>query len=407
MKYVRMFFGGVGLILVLLLSLDVAGEGAGIPPLEQESAAGKVSIEVSGLGGSTGDTILIVVQRRVSEVVRTTVKPGTVFKSVSGHVQNMVAARVKGERIGETTYRPCEEIVLTDDAKHSYIVEAYCLEFHKDNPGPQDSFTVGSPDPRAARIVSEGQRIGASINAIQSALWIDREGLSDAQLKERFPVSDSDIAQARALLGQLEKNVRVNQSSSSSPVGGATAPVSASKGSLTSLPSYPAPNAQLMTGVTEEGKDATPVHVAIFRAPLNDHPGLPIQDSEIGTKILAFVVSESAQGALQLTRKAVHHLFTNSAGAQQWILTAVLPVRGETLGGFFDGKPVKTFEPGSITELNKLISVCGTPDHTESWDGPTLKSETYWWGLVGVAASEKHALTHLFLRGVTAPKDDE
>ncbi len=192
-------------IAVVATSTLVFGQTA--IPLEQAVKDGKVEVEISGIGGSTGDAILITARRKVPDVLRLTLTAGTVFKSISGTVQNMMGAGIKGDHIGENSYRPATEIVLTDNDKHSYVVEAYCLDFHKDNPGPSDSFTIAPPDERANKILKAGKNKSASIGAIQSALWIHREGLTPSQVKERFPVSDDDIAIARELLGDIKKSV--------------------------------------------------------------------------------------------------------------------------------------------------------------------------------------------------------
>jgi len=120
-------------------------------PLDKALKDGKVEAEITGISGSTGDAILIVARRKVPEVLRVMLTPGTVFKSVSGTVQNMLGAFIKGERVGEKSYRPATEIVLTDNERHSYVVEAYCLDFHKGNPGASDSFSITPPDGQASR----------------------------------------------------------------------------------------------------------------------------------------------------------------------------------------------------------------------------------------------------------------
>jgi hypothetical protein len=81
-----------------LCALLLVGAGGGsafgedATPLEQAVRDGKVDAEVSGLGGSTGDAILIVVRRKMPEVLRLTLTPGTVFKSAAGAGQNMAGA---------------------------------------------------------------------------------------------------------------------------------------------------------------------------------------------------------------------------------------------------------------------------------------------------------------------------
>jgi hypothetical protein len=94
-------------------------------------------------------------------------------------------------------------IVLTDDAQHRYIVEAYCLDFDKDNPDAGEKFSISPIDQRMAKIISAGQNASASIEAIQSALWLDHEKISPSEIKERLSVTDADIAKGRLLLKQV------------------------------------------------------------------------------------------------------------------------------------------------------------------------------------------------------------
>ena len=138
---------------------------------------------------SARHTILIAVQRKVPEALRLTLTPGTVFESVTGTVQNMAGASIKGERVGERSYRPTTEIVLADNDRHSYVVEAYCLDFHKGNLRPSDRFSIAPSDGQTLRILQAGKAKGASIQVIQAAVWIDRDGATAAQLKQRFSVT--------------------------------------------------------------------------------------------------------------------------------------------------------------------------------------------------------------------------
>ncbi len=192
------------------------GFGQAAVPLEPAVERGDVEATVRGLGGSTGDAILLTIRRKVPQVLRLTLTPGIVFQSVSGDVQNMVAASIKGERVGEQSYRPANEILLADDSRRTYVIEAYCLDFHKPDPRPSDSFTIAPVDERARSIVQEGKNQSASIGAIQSALWLDRENVSPAQLKRRFPVTDADIAVAHAIMRSQGKR----------PLGSLQAPIS-------------------------------------------------------------------------------------------------------------------------------------------------------------------------------------
>ncbi len=195
-------------------------------PLEQALANGKVDAEITGIGGSTGDVILLAVRSRTPQGLRMTLTPGTVFRSISGRVQNMAGASIRGELAGANTYRPTSEIVLADNSVHRYVVEAYCLDFHKGNPGSSDRFVLTPPDAQALKILQAGKAKGASIRAIQAAVWMIRDGVTPVQLQQRFPVTNADILIAMAILkdaAQLGPDPRTTSTGPRTPSGGAAA----------------------------------------------------------------------------------------------------------------------------------------------------------------------------------------
>lgn len=193
----------ISLVIISFCPLTLAAQTI---PLDEAVREGRVQIEISGLGGSTGDTILLDLKRKVPETLRLSLTPGTVFQCTSGNVQNMIGSKIKGERMGPTSYRPGSEIYLNNDKKRSYIVEAYCLDFHKSNPGTNDSFVLSQSNDRTKNIIIAGQKKAYPTQIIQSAIWIDRAKITSSQLKSRFAVSDNDIVAARHLLAELQES---------------------------------------------------------------------------------------------------------------------------------------------------------------------------------------------------------
>ena len=211
----RPFFAVLSAALIVLVSSPPAAAAEAVS-LENAIRAGKVQGQITGMGSSSGDAIQIGIRRRVREAIRITISPGTVFRSATGRCQNMVAVGVKGERIGPKSYRPSEEIVLADDRVHNYLVESYCLDFHKDNPSPADGFALAPPDETAAWILKAGKASSASIQAIQSALWIARENISPQQIASRFPVTQQDLQAAYVLIQQAQQEAIKHRQQSSS-----------------------------------------------------------------------------------------------------------------------------------------------------------------------------------------------
>ncbi len=189
----------------LALGLLCGSEAYADPPAHLHDAVvqGKVSVEATALGGSTGDTIQVAVKRLGKESLRLDLASGTVFRSVSGTVQDMAGSRVRGERAAASSYTVASEMSLSDDQVHTYVIEAFCLDFHKANPGAGDKFRMEAPTPETTTFMTAGVASGRSIEQIQAALWMRRDGIGDAELAARFPVGAADLKAARGWLKSL------------------------------------------------------------------------------------------------------------------------------------------------------------------------------------------------------------
>lgn len=191
-----------------------ASAGDPLLHLHDAVAQGKVSVEVIAIGGSTGDTIQISVKRLGRDALRLDLAPGTVFRSVSGKVQDMAGARIRGERSGASAYTPAAQIDLPDDQPHVYVVEAYCMDFHKANPGAGEKFRMEGPTPETAAFMTAAVASGRSIEQVQAALWIKRERITDTELAARFPITAEALKSARAwLASQVRPTPEVGNSS--------------------------------------------------------------------------------------------------------------------------------------------------------------------------------------------------
>lgn len=175
--------------------------------LQDAVKQGKVEVNVTSLGGATGNTIRVDVKRKVAEDLRIKITPGTVFIAKGGKVQNMAGGKIKGEYTSKSTYRPTSVIVLADNAKHSYLVESFCMDYHKPAPKRSHSFTLALADQRASRILKPPKDVSPSPWAFQCALWMDRAGVSAAELKKRYPsrVTNVEVRVAQQLLRHAEK----------------------------------------------------------------------------------------------------------------------------------------------------------------------------------------------------------
>lgn len=176
--------------------------------IERAVQEGKVEVKVSSRGGATGDTIRVDVRRRVPQAVHVEITPGTVFQSQTGTVQNMAGGTVKGEFIDANTYRPGDSnvVVLSDDAWHGYLVQSYCMDFHKGPPRRGEGFSLSIQDQRSARILQAAKDPSVSLWARQFALWMDREGITEKELLSQYGnvATSVDVQVARNIIKQAE-----------------------------------------------------------------------------------------------------------------------------------------------------------------------------------------------------------
>lgn len=200
----------VAVVFLLLGSVTQATQGtpppkAAAPPitsLADAAAAGLVTLSFTGMGGSSGDTIRLRVRRAAKRPMRLRLAPGTVLRSASGVVQDMIVSAVKGRVKSETEYSPSAVIDLPTDEEQIYLVEAYCMDFEKENPGTSDRFDIGPVDTQALAVLRAVPPKQRNPSVIQAALWL-AYGITEERIGERFRVAARDMEVARAAIREF------------------------------------------------------------------------------------------------------------------------------------------------------------------------------------------------------------
>ena len=185
-----------------------AREATAVPPASETTAApgetpipvislaeaidqNVAEIRILGTGAASGNCITIVVRRIGDRLATIRVDPGTVLLSSASGEQDMVVRRLLGWRLDQDTYRPVEFITLfgLEGMEQQYAVEAYCLDFDKDNPSSTTSFSVGDPAPAAISAVLDAvDQLAAAdedIAAIQASIWAVTDDMTWSELVSR------------------------------------------------------------------------------------------------------------------------------------------------------------------------------------------------------------------------------
>lgn len=212
----------VVLMMSCLTSLLLDGP-AQAEDLASAVAAGKVAVAFSGKGASSGDAIRAAVSaaRSGGGNLELTVAPGTSLLSGNAGDQNMVIARVKGESLSETTYRP-SSVIQVGSQPRTYIFEAYCMEFQKDNPSANTAFSLGRIDPVLTCILTEGAHLSTSSK--QAAVWMYTDKATFEQVSHKFRVSGAEWSAAEAVVAKCR-----NPGAAAKPAAGPLLRVNASE----------------------------------------------------------------------------------------------------------------------------------------------------------------------------------
>jgi hypothetical protein len=173
--------------------------------LSNAISQGLVQASFSGKGSCAGDCIKLTIKSLVAYPLEITPPPvGTVLTaSTASGAQNMVLQQLQGIDYG-TTYKPATTILLSDQNSVTYIFKAYCLEFHKDNPTSSDQFTMaGTADADVIKVLNAAATQPASVAsvaAVQTAIWVVTDNVSQQDLSKNFPAGVSEVGNAITIL---------------------------------------------------------------------------------------------------------------------------------------------------------------------------------------------------------------
>ncbi len=165
---------------------------------------GLIDLTISGRGAASGDSIQIVIQRKVPRRLELTVDAGMVITSTTGEVQSMLLVALKFQWLSGG-WQKAVSIVLEDDRPQTFLFEGYCRDFEKVVPKVDHRFTFGEADPALVKIWVEGRKRGASTKVIQIAIWLSRGEVAEEALVKRYRATSEEIAAARQLLVSFEK----------------------------------------------------------------------------------------------------------------------------------------------------------------------------------------------------------
>ncbi len=189
-------------------SQESQAAGQSFPTLNSALAAGDVVLgSVHGNGSSSGTALDATLQNTTGATLRlsTRLVPALYLLSGTESAQNMLATRVY-ESGGRFRMVDGESVIdLPPGETIPIAFNAYCVDFEKDNPSAEDSFTLAEMPswlaPLASGIVSYEESLDYDATAMrraQVALWL-AQGEDPQAVRNTFRVSDADMEAAASL----------------------------------------------------------------------------------------------------------------------------------------------------------------------------------------------------------------
>ena len=182
--------------LTLVLALGLYSQQP-TPSLLSGIDSGAVTAEFVGTGGSSGDSVKVRVSRGPKALPGPhaySVPPGSSLASSDSAAQSMMVLGVEGRETGPVTYAPTSTITIPAAGSATYILRAFCAEFHKDNPSESTHFSLHEPDKVLTCIARNGPTLSDA--AFQAAVWMYTDHATFAEVNEKFDVTAAEWAQA-------------------------------------------------------------------------------------------------------------------------------------------------------------------------------------------------------------------
>jgi hypothetical protein len=118
----------------------------------------------------------------------------------------MVISGLRGRDSGNRKYTPEQFITLTDDKPVRYVIQAYCAEFHKDNPPPDrfDFQVAAQPEPVMACILDGARKEKLSVQGTQAAVWIHTDHVTFQEMNTRMDIGNGEWSKAEAVAARCD-----------------------------------------------------------------------------------------------------------------------------------------------------------------------------------------------------------
>ena len=198
---------GVGLVVAFLGIILVPGEldrrskaesqarEDAAPTLQQAILSGQVVASFRGTGASSGQSVMVELSRGPNaprDRSWVVIPAGSRLESSGSGFQDMMVLGVHGWlNRGSRVVRKRTMLIPTRGSA-TYPLDAFCVDFHENNPSATTSFTLRSPDSTLECISSGSMASELPIAATQAAVWMYTDRVTFDEMASHFSVSPNN-----------------------------------------------------------------------------------------------------------------------------------------------------------------------------------------------------------------------
>ncbi|WP_424946750.1 hypothetical protein [Candidatus Spongiihabitans sp.] len=206
-RYLRGALIAVGVVVVLLMvAVENNTNAQNIVDLEQALNEGKVALEnTKGTGRSSGSVIKSELHNLTNRALKIFTHIGQgLFLRNGGVGQNMIATEIYHSS-GQYWVENGKNIIKVDaNGREDIVLVAYCVDFEKNNPTPQERFSISSIPRNFEHVLRDIQAYrerypdkDITVPA-QVALWFSK-GYTLREIRKKFAVSSPEAELATQL----------------------------------------------------------------------------------------------------------------------------------------------------------------------------------------------------------------
>lgn len=170
----------------------------------------EVQVQLSSLGATSGDSLVMDV-RNLSKVQQIwEVPPGLVVEPQSASAPPMVIRALKGRRVDESRYEAMDRIQLEGGASGQFVLEGYSMDMRRSATTNGAAYTISALRNDLAQMFAISVKTGATSRVVQTAVWLAAMDVPPAQIQAALQLPVAEFNQALNLASTVRSDLKIS-----------------------------------------------------------------------------------------------------------------------------------------------------------------------------------------------------